>query len=112
MRAGSLRHSVTIERPFENRVLGESNKKTYVTYATVFASIRPLNGEERIKENYMKHRVTHEIRMRYIPEVDIGILPTCRINYQGFYFYIEYVINEDYMNRELILRCNEDVKRG
>ena len=104
MRAGRLRHRVTIERntnstPNDNGQV----KPNWQTVYTRWAAIRPLRGKEYEEAHQMKAIETHEITLRYVP-----ITRKDRIRYGSRIFNIESVINVGERNKELLCRCVEE----
>jgi SPP1 family predicted phage head-tail adaptor len=109
MRAGSLRHPVTLQKlgtrvddgmgggaiPFEDVV-------------ELRASIEPLSGREQLLAGQMEAELTHRIRIRFYP----GVKPHWRIVYNDLLngtrvFDIDSVINPEEKHRELELMCTE-----
>jgi SPP1 family predicted phage head-tail adaptor len=75
------------------------------TLQSVWASIEPLKMDE-ISESYRSYaEATHQIKLRYIP----GITPDMQINYKTRTFFVNSVINEGELDKELILICTEEV---
>ena len=98
MRAGRLRHRVTIQRPVQAR--GEwAAAKTWATYATVWASIEPLRARETEQADRFSSEVTGTIVIRRIAGVDASM----RVNWEGRIFRIVGVVDPDYRRRELQL---------
>jgi len=100
MRAGRLRHKITIQtivnatdgfgQPIEN---GNS----YIDYKTVWARITPISGRESFLSNADFSKTTHKIKMRYIPNINASM----RIVWQGRNFNIINVRNIEEMDKEL-----------
>lgn len=79
MKAGTLRHLVTIEKYTETPDAVGGISKTYATHAQAWASIQPMLGREHFTEQRVSSEQTHRINMRYIS----GIESTMRITYNG-----------------------------
>jgi len=62
MRAGTLRHPVTIQEPID----GPSSTLTWATFATSRASLDPISGREFFSMQGIDTATTHRIRMRYL----------------------------------------------
>ncbi len=105
MRAGLLRHGVTIKKP--TRATGSDGKVTtsWIEFDQVWASVEPLTGKEFLESQQMKNMVTHRIRIRHLP----GVVPTYRVEFDSRVFNIEYVLNADERNIEMELMCKEVV---
>jgi SPP1 family predicted phage head-tail adaptor len=75
MRAGRLRHRVTIqEKSVSQNSFGEE-VITWTDVKTVWASIEPLRGREYIELRQAQADVTTRIRMRHYPD----IVPSMRL---------------------------------
>lgn len=100
MRAGQLRHRVTIQRPTEDINGGAT---TWSDVETVWASIAPIAGREYFAAQQVQSDVTHRVRMRYGPTVTTKD----RLTFGVRHFDIRTVLNRDERNRELELLCIE-----
>ena len=104
MRAGLLRHRVTIQVLSATQdTLGESSK-VYQDAAVVWASINPVSGKEMLAAQQVRPDVTHKITMRYR-----SIGPKDRIVYDNRVFNIEAIINFAEQNRMLEIMAIEKV---
>jgi SPP1 family predicted phage head-tail adaptor len=85
---GKLRHRVTIQRPTEVRdtAYGDVDLQ-WVDIATVWASVEPLSGQERIDAAQVAGQVTHRVIMR--AQVVPKITPRERLRFKGRTFQIE-----------------------
>jgi SPP1 family predicted phage head-tail adaptor len=73
--------------------------------ATVWASVKPLSGDEYAKSDQLSSEVTHEIKMRYR-----ALSPHQRLRYENKILEINRVININEMDKELKLLCTEVVE--
>ena len=105
MRAGPLRHRITIEAPVETQTTDGSIVTTWQAFATVWASIEPLIGREYFAQQREQAAVSHRIRMR----CQSGITHKMRIAWGTRIFEIESVLNVGERNREIVLMCQESV---
>jgi len=64
MRAGRLRHRVGIQSQTTSLDVYGEDTGSWVTGATVWASVEPISGNERIQSNAMEATTTHRVRMR------------------------------------------------
>jgi SPP1 family predicted phage head-tail adaptor len=105
MRAGPMRHRITIETPIETQSSDGSIRKIWETFTTLWALIEPLAGREYFAAQREQADVSHRIRMRYTGGIDhkMRVLIGSRI------FEIESVINVGERDRELILMCREAI---
>jgi len=105
MRAGPLRHRITIEAPAETQAADGSIVTTWQAFATSWASIEPLIGREYFAQQREQATVSHKIRMRY----QAGITHKMRVAWGTRLFEIESVLNVGERNREIVLMCSEAV---
>lgn len=105
IRAGELRHRITIEKP-DDAASGWNKTRAWSTYATVWAGIKPIGGSESTDEDTKKDQaeVTHLITMRYIR----GLRPSMRATFEGRIFKFRIVHNVDEANRVIEIRAYEE----
>lgn len=109
MRAGKLRHRITIQsRHVARGTMGGESAKWVDVVQGIPASIEPLNGRELFTAQQVHSEVTVRIRMRYRP----GIEAKMRAVYQGVVYSIQYAINPELLNSELQLMCSVGVNEG
>lgn len=104
MRAGLLRHEVTLESPgtrVDDGYGGGSVTDTVV--ATVWAEIEPLTGYELFQAAQFNPTVNYRITIRYYP----GIRPSWKVKYGTRVFDIKSVANLDERNRTIEMMCEE-----
>ncbi len=105
MRAGQLKHLLSIERVTEiQNSFGEPIKE-WQEIAKVYGSIYPIRGIERYMSMEKHARATHEINIRYIS----SITPKDRIIYQNRVFEIISIFNLGERNRQLKIIVEEQV---
>ena len=75
----------------------------WATTQTLWASIEPLKGYERMQAMQLANPITHKVRMRY----NSGVTTKHRLLYSGRVFQIKEVINENEADAFLTLRCVE-----
>lgn len=107
MRAGELRHRVTIQYlpPEDQRARDPFGSviEEWIDYATVWAAVEPLSGREYFSAQQMNAEVTTNIRIRYLS----GVTPSMRVKWGERLYNIQSVINVRERNRELHLMCKE-----
>ena len=101
MRAGKLRHSITVEQVSEVRDARGETTKTWSTFLTSRAGIYPLRGKEFFAAHQDNAEINTKIVLRYQP----GITAEMRVLANGNYYDIQAVINVEERNRELNLMC-------
>ena len=117
MRAGLLRHLVTIQtRPStaQNEYGAPSGSTSWHDDTEINAGIWPLKGSEYHLANQGQSQVTHKIQMRWMPLANGSkISPKCRIKWHDpeleidRHFEIVSVINTDEKNHSVQLMCIE-----
>lgn len=105
MRAGDLRHRITIQTPAETSDTDAGLAANWTDVATVWASINPISGREYFTAQETASIVTHRVRMRY----RTGIRPEMRLEFGQRYFRIDTIIDRDERRRELEIMCHEVV---
>jgi SPP1 family predicted phage head-tail adaptor len=105
MKFATLVHPIDIERrqggqDAYNQPIDDWAK---INCAPIMASVRPLAGREYFAAQQVQASVSHEVRLRWMPDV----LPSDRIRYGERVFDIKSVLNIDEANRELVIMCTE-----
>lgn len=109
MRAGRLRNMVTVEQPVKGSAGSYGGTAiTWTEYAKVWADIIPASGARLFAAQAAQSKVDAEIRMRFLDGITAGM----RINHGGTYYNIEYVLNPNMRDRELVLMCSTGVDEG
>lgn len=104
MRAGKLRHRISIERAIETQDSSYNEAVLqWVLFAEVSANIIPLSGRELIRAKQVELETDTEITIRYMD----GLSPKMRIVYRDRVFEILNIINTEERNREIRLLCSE-----
>jgi len=107
MRAGRLRHRITIQKKSEGaRNTFNERLPDYSDLATVCARVRPVRGTERFEADASKPQITHMIEMRYGAPANPGY----RIIFKDRVFEIIYVIDVEERHIKLEAMCIEVIK--
>lgn len=69
MRAGKLRHLVSIQRMSTQRDAAGQQLQDWVEFASVMADIRPLRGREFLTAQQTNAEIDTEIQLRYVEGV-------------------------------------------
>lgn len=101
IRAGTLKHQISIERYTEQQDLFGEPIKSWSVLNTVRANLKPLNGKEEFNIQ-IKNTVTHKITIRYT-----NITPKDRLTFNSRIFDIQYVLNINEENEELQILAEE-----
>lgn len=105
MRAGDLRHRLTIERP---QRLSDGSGGAIINWlevATVWASIKPVSTSRNNSGQQISSLTTHRITLRYRSDIDA----TMRLVTNGRTFLIDGILNEAERDQWLVCRCVEGV---
>ena len=109
MRAGALRHTVTVQQRTElPDSFGEPAQTWTTMHADQPASIEPLSGRELINAQAIQSDVTHRVRMRYVA----GVETKHRVAFGTRVFDIRAVRNVNERNIELEMLCTEGASAG
>lgn len=105
MRAGKIRHRVSIQRKtISQNSIGEGIE-SWSELCKRWASIEPASGSEVVIGDQINGTVTHIVTMRYLG----GLTSKDRVTFNGRNFDINGVVNTDERNIETILACREAV---
>lgn len=108
MRAGTLRHHVTIQQVSESSAndYGETTV-SWTTYGTVWGALVPQGGREfeRAKQAYAE--MTHLVRTRYVANVDTTM--RLKIDNSARYLNVVAVYDPTELRHELVWVCREVV---
>lgn len=104
MKAGRLRHRVTIEKNTPTTTGRGERRPAWSTLADVWADIRPLRGREYYQAQQTNAELTTEIEIRYRDDVTSKM----RVVWGDRVFdVVAPPVNVDMLNRALILLCAE-----
>lgn len=106
MRAGQLRARITIQQGTETADTYGGRSYSWSTYATRWAQLRPLKGNEFIAAKQINNDVTGEALIRYTT----GITPKMRILYGSRVFEILAVLNTTEKNYQQRLLYKEVIE--
>jgi len=103
MRAGRLRHQVTIQRLTTTVDSYGDHIETWADVATVWAEVVPLSGREYWAAKQVNAETETRVTMRYRD----GVLPAMRIKYGARLLDIQSAIDVGGRRDELQLMCRE-----
>ena len=109
MRAGKLRHLVTLQSPAGSRDSVGQRTTTWSDVDDVMCRIVPLKGDERTIDPQRQTSTTHRIEMRYGSEI-ASISGEWRIKYGSRFFMIDGIRNVEEKGREMHLTCTEGLR--
>ena len=113
MSIGSRRKRVTLQN--RGNTLDEYGQRvnTWVDVATVWASIEPVSGNERLHGLQVNSEITSKVETRYRSEfADPTIIDNWRILYGTRKMNIQATLNEDERNRIVTFFCSEGLNDG
>lgn len=103
MRAGPLRHRVTIQnKSVVQNTYGEE-VITWTDFAAVWAAVEPLRGREFLEGKQITAEVSTRIRIRHRD----GILPEMQVVFGSITYDIHSIIHIEEREREIHLMCQE-----
>lgn len=105
MRAGELRHRVTIQEKQVTHDAEGLSQETWVDVLEARAAIDYLSGREYWSAQAVNAEVSVRVRMRYRQ----GIVPQMRVAYRGRIFLDILAVIPAERDRELQLMCRESV---
>ena len=104
MNAGELRHQITIQTPTEAQDSLGAVISTWSTFATVRASVEPLQGREYLALQQVQSEAGVKIRIRYLP----GLNAKMRVLWTSKIYEIENILEIESRRREIHLMCREN----
>lgn len=106
MRAGNLRNKAIIQSIGTTvNAFGEIENGDFQDFKTVWCSITPVSGKEAFLSNADFSKVTHKIKIRYIP----GINSSQRLKWGNRIFNFNYPRNIGERNKEIEILAEEVV---
>ena len=109
MRAGTLRHRVTLQSPAGSRDSVGERTTTWTDVATVWASVSPLTARELIAAGQPMGEVSHRVRMRHAAVI-AALDSSWRVKFGERCLVVQGVRNIDERGREFELLCSEGVR--
>lgn len=103
MRAGELRHRLELQTSADSQDAGGGLIEVWTTEATVWGSVSPLRGAEKVNAQLINSEITHSIKIRYRP----GVNAQGRILFGSRAFQLFEVLNLDERNREIQIGAME-----
>ena len=103
--AGKLNKRVTIQQQTITRDSYGAETIAWTTFATVWAAVEPLRGEEYFKALQQQANTMIKVTIRY----KTGVKATMRFKYGNRYLYIEDIVNFNEANESLVCMCKEAI---
>jgi SPP1 family predicted phage head-tail adaptor len=109
MRAGKLRHRVTIQRKTGTRDADGGERVTWADLSTnVAASIEPLNGREFFASQAAQSEITGKITFRYPRDVRADD----RVVHLGVFYNVHAAPETNLAHREIVCMVSQGVNDG
>ena len=105
MRAGRLRHRVSIQTQSTTLDSYGEPSDSWSTDDTVWAAIEPVSGSERDIGEGLAGIVSHRVIVRYLS----GLTPKSRILFGSRVLGITSILDQDEKNEYMKLMCKEEV---
>ena len=106
MRAGRLRHRLSLQSPTHANTVGTITT-TWGTVAAIWGSIEPLRGKEYYDSAVINADISAKIIIRYTADIE----PDYRIVFETRVFEIMWIINVEEKDKEMQLMVKEEVIR-
>ena len=106
MRAGTLRHRVTLQRVSHVKSATGMGTETWADLGSRWADIQPARGAEFEAGPSARAETSHQIRLRH-DSLTGGLLPRDRITYNGRVFDIQQNLNRNERNKERLVMAEE-----
>ena len=103
MRIGRLSKRVQLQSATEARDAHGQPVRTWVNQKTVWAAVEPIRGRELETARQLASEATIRVIVRYRADITTD----WRVIYSGKTLEITEIINEDFDNRYLVMRCRQ-----
>lgn len=104
MKAGKLRHRIKLQSRTQASDGGGGFTDTWADFATVWAAVEPLTGNERFEAQQLEGELSHRVTLRHRSDVTTEI----RAVHQSRVLEIRAVIRPEERNAQLLLLCSEE----
>jgi SPP1 family predicted phage head-tail adaptor len=98
MNIGTLNERLTLEEPIRTPDGGGGAILAWQTVAELWAHVRPISGEERLRHDQLAARLTHEVWLRW----RAGVTPAMRFRQDARIYEIVAVLEA---RRRVYLQC-------
>jgi SPP1 family predicted phage head-tail adaptor len=108
MNSGRMRHRITIQQSTQTQDSYGEPIDSWAEYATVWASVEPVQGRELWAQQQVQSEITIRIRIRYLS----GVTSAMRVLFGSRVLSIEHVIDVKEQHKEMQLMCSEGVRNA
>lgn len=105
MQVGRLRDRIIIQTYTDSIGTNGENTRTWSTFDTVFAEIKPISGREYLQNEQVRGEISHVIKIRFRS----GILPKMRVTDGTRIFEIVAVLPDRTNAKNIQIMANEKV---
>jgi SPP1 family predicted phage head-tail adaptor len=105
MRAGTLRHRITIQEVTETPDSAGEPTESWSAFKTVWASVEPLRGRELLRAQQIHADASYKITIRHLS----GVTPKMRVLWGSRIFDIHAAPVTDSRDQKIEMLCSEDV---
>lgn len=113
MKAGTLRHVVSIQQRSATIDSVGDVSDSWSTLISARAEVRPLNARELFAAQATQSEVTHQVTVRWRPELTPPTQASAyRVLFGARVLAVHGVMNMDERNREVRLLCSEGLSNG
>ncbi len=99
-----LIHTIALEqRPGMTDSFGEQTLTWSSFMSGIPAKVMPISGRELLASGAIASEITHRVVMRYVS----GVTAEMRVSFNGRYFAIKAILDEEERNVKLTLLCAE-----
>jgi SPP1 family predicted phage head-tail adaptor len=105
LRAGKLRHFITILTPTDTVDATGATKQTWSTLINAWAMVLPISAREYVTAGQVFTEMSHKITMRYYS----GVTTKCKLQFGTRYFDIKSVSDIEERNEMMCLLCREEM---
>jgi len=102
MNIAALRERLTLEQPVRAADGGGGAAVTWETVTELWAHVRPVTGDERLRHDQLAGRLTHRVLIRY----RAGVVPAMRLR-QGARIYEVVAVLAEQRRAYLVCLCEE-----
>lgn len=111
MKIGALNKRITIQQPSNTQDAAGAPSTAFVDVGQMWASIAPIMGREAITADQTLASMDVRIVIRHHPLLD-AMNAKWRIVYNGVYFNIVSIANQNSANRSIELMCKTGTNAG
>lgn len=112
MRAGPLRHRVTLQEPVETQTASGDPEVTWQDFKSVRADLLSDNGREKYQADQIRSESDSRFVIRWDQAVFEWLTPRCRILHKGVAYNVVQVLPDYAHQRRITIRTLSGINRG